>query len=198
LVQERNHDDSEEQKRRHLRMEKIDVIIAMNVAFLVNAAMVIVSAAVFFRNGLAVETIEQAHRSLSPLLGAASAGAFGLALVASGLSSSAVGTMAGQAIMQGFVELGLSDNLTRLITMAPGMAIILCGMNPMQALLLSQVLLSFVLPVAIVPMLLLCRRKDLMGGLVNKRATDALGWIVTGCIIALNAVLLFFVFAGKV
>ena len=198
LVQQRNGDVDFEKKRRHLRMEKIDVVIAMNIAFIVNAAMVVVSAAVFNRNGLVVQTIEQAHQSLSPLLGAASSGAFGLALVASGLSSSAVGTMAGQTIMQGFVGLGLSDNLTRLITMAPGMAIILCGMNPMYALLLSQVVLSFMLPVAIIPMLLICRRRDLMGPLVNKKATDITGWIITVLIVALNAVLLFFTFAGKI
>lgn len=102
----------------------------------------------FFRNGIIVNSIEQAHQTLYPLLGAASSGAFGLALIASGLlSSSAVGTMAGQTIMQGFVGLNISDNVTRLVTMLPGMLIIISGLNPMKALVLIQVTLSFILPV---------------------------------------------------
>jgi len=192
LVQCRNSDDdTEEHKKKHLRMERIDIFIAMNIAFLVNAAMVIVSAAVFYRNGLEVNTIEQAHKSLSPLLGTASSGAFGLALIASGLSSSAVGTMAGQTIMQGFVGLNISDNVTRLVTMAPGMLIIILGINPMFALVMSQVVLSFVLPLAIIPMLLITKRKDLMGPFVNKPVTNVIGWVITGIIVLLNSVLLF-------
>jgi manganese transport protein len=198
LVQHRNKDGTEEEKLRHYKMEKLDVIIAMNIAFIVNAAMVVVSAAVFFRNGMVVNTIEQAHSSLSPLLGAASSGAFGLALIASGLSSSAVGTMAGQTIMQGFLGIRISDNMTRLITMAPGIAIIVSGINPMQALVLSQVVLSFILPVAIVPMLLICRRKELMGRLFNHKVTNVIGWIVTSIIISLNIVLLYFTLSGQV
>ena len=198
LVQHRNNDSTETEKLRHYKMEKLDVMIAMNIAFIVNAAMVVVSAAVFFRNGMVVDTIEQAHHSLSPLLGAASSGAFGLALIASGLSSSAVGTMAGQTIMQGFLGLKIPDNLTRLITMAPGIAIIVSGMNPMHALVLSQVVLSFMLPFAIIPMLLICKRKDLMRELVNKKTTNILGWMIAGIIVALNAVLLFFTFTHQI
>lgn len=198
LVQSRNNNSSDEGKRKHLFMERVDIAIAMNIAFVVNAAMVIVSAAVFFRNGLIVNTIEQAHQSLSPLLGTLSSGAFGIALLASGLSSSAVGTMAGQTIMQGFVNLKISDNVTRLVTMAPGMLIILLGANPMQALVLSQVILSFVLPVAIIPMLIISSRKDLMGPLVNKPITNVLGWIITGVIVSMNAVLLYLTFTGNV
>ena len=111
LVQCRNKDCSEEDKKKHLKMEQIDITIAMNIAFVINATMVIVSAAVFFRNGLQVDTIEKAHYSLSPLLGSLSSGVFGLALIASGLSSSAVGTMAGQTIMQGFVDIKISDTM---------------------------------------------------------------------------------------
>jgi len=198
LVQCRNGAHSDEERKKHLRMERADIVIAMNIAFIINAAMVIVSASVFFRNGVVVETIEQAHKSLSPLLGTLSSGAFGIALLASGLSSAAVGTMAGQTIMQGFVGLKISDNVTRLITMAPGMLIILLGINPMQALVLSQVTLSFVLPMAIIPMLIITRRKDLMGTLVNKPVTNVVGWIITSVIISLNAVLLFLTFSGKV
>jgi manganese transport protein len=198
LVQYRNKDASEDDKKRHLKMERIDIIIAMNIAFIVNVAMIIVSAAVFFRNGIIVNSIEQAQKSLSPLLGAASGGVFGLALISSGLSSAAVGTMAGQTIMQGFVDIKISDNLTRLVTMLPGMIIIISGLNPMLILVLSQVALSFILPVAIIPMLLITKRKDIMGCLVNKPLTNMLGWIITSLIITANAILLFFIFTGKV
>ena len=198
LVQQRNSNLTDEQKKRHLKLERIDITLAMNIAFIINAAMVIVSAAVFYRNGMAVETIEQAHQSLSPLLGAASSGAFGLALIASGLSSSVVGTMAGTTIMQGFVGLKISDNITRLVTMLPAMLIIILGINPMRALVFSQVALSFILPAAIIPMLIITRRKDLMGVLVNKPITNVAGWIIAGVIIAANAILLFLTFSGGI
>ena len=197
LVQHRNTDVTEEDKKRHLKMERIDIAIAMNIAFIVNSAMVVVSAAVFFKNGIAVETIEQAHQSLSPLLGAASAGAFGIALIASGLSSATVGTLAGQTIMKGFVGLKISDNFTRLVTMLPGIIIILLGVNPLKALLLSQVTLSFVLPVAIIPMLIITSKKELMGTLANKTITKVIGIAITTVIVVLNAVLLYLTFFGK-
>lgn len=198
LVQERNTHSTDEDKKKHLKLERLDITIAMNIAFIINAAMVIVSAAVFYRNGLVVETIEQAHQSLSPLLGAASSGAFGLALIASGLSSSVVGTMAGTTIMQGFVGLKINDNVTRLVTMLPAMIIILLGINPMQVLVLSQVALSLILPVAIIPMLIITKRKDLMGTLANKPLTNIVGWIITSVIISANAILLFLTFTGGV
>ncbi len=194
LVQHRNHAKTEEERKRHYKMEKLDITIAMNIAFIINAAMVIVSASVFYSNGIAVDSIEEAKLSLSPLLGAASSGAFAIALIASGLSSSAVGTMAGQTIMQGFLGLKISDNVTRLITMFPGMFIILVGFNPMRALVLSQVTLSFILPFAIIPMLIITRRKDLMGFMVNKRIVNVIGVIITGLIIAANSLLLFLTF----
>jgi manganese transport protein len=198
LVQERNTHKSDESKKQHLKMERLDITIAMNIAFIINAAMVIVSAAVFCRNGLVVETIEQAHQSLSPLLGAASSGVFGLALIASGLSSSIVGTMAGTTIMQGFVGLKVSDNVTRIVTILPAMLIIIIGINPMKALIFSQIILSFFLPVAIIPMLIITKRKDLMGVLVNKPLTNIIGWIIASIIISANAVLLFLTFTGGV
>ncbi|EKQ57319.1 MAG: Mn/Fe transporter, NRAMP family [Clostridium sp. Maddingley MBC34-26] len=167
-------------------------------AFIVNAAMVVVSAAVFYRNGMAVDTIEQAHKSLEPLVGSLSSGAFGIALLASGLSSSAVGTLAGQTIMNGFVNLNIPLNVRRLITMTPAMIIICLGINPMNALVLSQVSLSFALPLAIIPMILITGRKDLMGELVNKPITKVIGWIITSVIIGLNAVLLYLTFTGNV
>ncbi len=199
LVQARNRKDyNDKQKLKHLRMERIDIAIAMNIAFIVNAAMVIVSAAVFFRNGMVVDTIEQAHQSLQPLLGSLSCGAFGIALLASGLSSSAVGTMAGQTIMKGFVGLSIPINVRRLITMTPAMIIIASGVNPMNALVISQVILSFALPFAIIPMLWITSHKDLMGNLVNKPLTKVIGCVITCLIVGLNAVLLYLTFTGNV
>jgi manganese transport protein len=198
LVQCRNGDHTFKEKQRHLRMEKWDIAIAMNIAFIVNAAMVIVSAAVFHCHGMVVDTIEQAHRSLEPLVGSLSSGAFGIALLASGFSSSAVGTMAGQTIMKGFVNLQIPVNLRRIITMAPAMMIIATGINPMKALILSQVTLSFALPLAIIPMILITNRRDFMGPFVNKPLTRFMGWLITGTIITMNAVLMYLTFTGKV
>lgn len=198
LVQHRNKNLTIAEKKQYLKMERLDIVIAMNIAFIVNAAMVIVSAAVFYRNGMAVDSIEQAQQSLSPLLGAASGGAFAIALISSGLSSSAVGTMAGQTIMQGFVGLKISDNITRIVTMFPGMLIILLGVNPMQALVISQVTLSFILPFAVIPMLIITNRKDLMGCLKNKPFTNVAGWFISSVIIAANVILLYLTFMGKV
>lgn len=198
LVQHRNGDHTFKQKQRHLRLEKLDIGIAMNIAFIVNAAMVIVSAAVFHRHGMVVETIEQAHKSLEPIMGSLSSDAFGIALLASGLSSSVVGTMAGQTIMKGFVNLQIPVNVGRIITMAPALLIIALGINPMKALILSQVTLSFALPVAIIPMMLITNRRDLMGPFVNKPFTQLVGWSITGVIITMNAILLYLTLNGKV
>jgi len=186
------------QKLYHLRMERLDIVIAMNIAFLVNAAMVVVSAAVFYSQGLQVDSIEQAHRSLEPLLGPLSSGAFGLALLASGLSSSAVGAMAGETIMDGFVGLKIPLPLRRLLIMLPGMVIICLGINPMQALIMSQVTLSFALPFAIIPLLLIANRQDIMGAFVNRPLTKAIGWLITAAIILFNGVLLYLTFANHV
>jgi manganese transport protein len=197
LVQSRCKDDSVEGKTHHLKMEKLDIAIAMNLAFFVNAAMVIVSAAVFFKNGMQVDTMQQAHKSLEPLLGSLSSGAFGIALLASGLSSSAVGTMAGQTIMKGFVNISIPVNLRRIITMLPALVIIALGINPMNALLLSQVALSFILPLPVIQMLLIARRKDLMGAFVNTKRVQTLGIVIAGVILSLNAILLILTFSGQ-
>ena len=196
LVQCRCDDTAIECKKHHLKMEKIDIGIAMNIAFFVNAAMVVVSAAVFFRNGIAVDTMQQAHKSLEPLLGSLSSGAFGIALLASGLSSSAVGTMAGQTIMKGFINISIPVNLRRLITMLPALIIIALGINPMVTLVLSQVALSFILPMPIAQMLIIARRKDLMGIFANKTWVQVLGVAIAAIIISLNAVLLYLTFSG--
>ncbi|MBL4937563.1 Nramp family divalent metal transporter [Clostridium sp. YIM B02515] len=199
LVQSRNGKKATlEDKKRHLKMEKIDVVIAMNIAFIVNAAMVVVSASVFHSQGLVVDSIEQAHRSLEPLLGSLSSFAFGMALLASGLSSSTVGAMAGETVMDGFVDIKLPANIKRLITMAPAMLILIIGINPMKALVLSQVCLSFALPMAIIPMLIITSRKNLMGIFVNKTWVKVLGILITTIIVSLNIMLLYLTFTGSV
>ncbi|PJI10366.1 MULTISPECIES: Nramp family divalent metal transporter [Clostridium] len=194
LVQARNTGKTIEEKKRHLHMEKIDIFLAMNIAFIVNAAMVIVSAAVFHSKGINIQSIEGAHKSLEPLLGGLSSGAFGIALLASGFSSSSVGTMAGETIMDGFVDIKIPANLRRIITMAPGILIIIAGINTTKALLMSQVCLSFVLPVAVISLLTVTNRKDLMGAFVNKPFTKFLGFVISTVIIVMNAALLFLTF----
>ena len=198
LVQSRNGGMSLEEKKNHLRMEKIDVVIAMNIAFIVNAAMVIVSASVFHSQGLIVDSIEVAHRSLEPLLGTLSSAAFGVALLASGFSSSTVGAMAGETVMDGFVNIKIPTNIKRLLTMLPGMIVLIAGVNPMKALVISQVCLSFALPAAIIPMLIITSKKELMGDFVNKSWVKILGIIITSLIVLLNSILLYLTFSGCV
>jgi len=180
-----------QQMRRLYRFELVDVIVAMGVAGLINAAMLIMSASTFFARGLTeVGTIEEAHRTLEPLLGSASSWVFAISLLASGLSSSSVGTMAGQVIMQGFLRRHIPPWLRRSITMAPALIVIALALEPTRVLVISQVVLSFGLPFALVPLVTFTRRRDLMGVLVNRRITTVLVSLVTGLIIALNLFLL--------
>jgi manganese transport protein len=143
-----------------------------------------------------VGTIEQAHRTLEPLLGSSSSAVFAVALVASGLSSSSVGTMAGQVIMQGFLRHKIPVIVRRLVTMVPALLVIFLGFDPTRTLVLSQVVLSFGLPFAIIPLILFTRRRDLMGALVNKRITTAMVSASAALIIALNFFLLHQIFFG--
>lgn len=198
LVQTRRNFDSDSQKLKHYKLAKIDIVIAMNIAFLVNAAMVIVSAAVFFKEGIVVESIEQAHQTLRPLLGSLSSGAFGIALLASGLSSSAVGALAGETIMDGFVNFKLPRFLTRTIIMVPSLIILFLGINPIKVLVLSQVSLSFALPGAIIPMMIITSKKNIMGALTNKKSTNLAGWLISATIIILNGMLLYLTFTGNI
>ncbi len=195
LVQPRRCDDVEH-CRHHLRMAKLDVFVAMNMAFVVNAAMVVVSAAAFNGNGLAVDSIEIAYSTLKPLLGDMAAGAFGMALLASGLSSATVGTMAGEVILGGFVGFDIPASVRRLLTMLPGMAILMSGLNPMDALVYSQVALSFALPAAIIPLMIVTSRADIMGPFRNGRLTTITGWLIAGLILAMNAGLLYLLFTS--
>jgi manganese transport protein len=185
------------QMRRLFRFEVVDVVLAMGLAGLINAAMLITAAATFHQVGLQnVGTIEQAHRTLEPLLGSASSAVFAVALLASGLSSSSVGTMAGQVIMQGFLHHKIPVIVRRLATMVPALLVIFLGFDPTRTLVLSQVVLSFGLPFAVIPLILFTRRRDLMGALVNKRITTALVSAAAALIIALNFFLLYQIFFG--
>jgi manganese transport protein len=180
-----------QQLRRLFRFEVVDVVVAMGIAGLVNMAMLITAAAAFYSTGLTnIGTIEEAYRTLQPLLGQASSIIFAIALLASGLSSSSVGTMAGQVIMQGFLRQHIPPWLRRLLTMIPALVVIALGLDPTRTLVISQVVLSFGLPFAVVPLIYFTSRGDIMGVLVNRRATAMLASAVAGLIIALNVYLL--------
>ncbi len=196
LVKSRRTSNDLAANQKHFRLERLDIIIAMNIAFLVNAAMVIVSASVFYSEGMPIDTIEEAHRSLAPLLGSLSSGAFGLALLASGLSSSAVGAMAGECMMKGFIGLDIPPNVRRIITVIPALVLLALGFNPMTILIMSQVVLSFALPSAVIPLLLITKSRDIMGEMVNRRVTNWIGIGVVCVIISLNAVLLYMTFTS--
>jgi manganese transport protein len=175
---------------RLLQFELVDVFAAMNGAWLINSAMVIVAAAAFVHLGHPVDSIEEAHHTLGPLLGPLSALAFAVALLFSGLSSSTVGTMAGQMILEGFLDIKFSVFLRRLITLIPALVVIAVGLDPLRILIFSQVLLSFTLPFALVPLLILTGRSSLMQQFVNGRWTAWLGWFTVAVILALNGLLI--------
>lgn len=181
----------------HRKMELLDVLLAMNGAWLINSAMVVMAAAVFFGGALHVYSIEAAHSTLVPLLGKFAAAAFAVALLCSGLSSSTVGTMAGQVILQGFMNFRISIFLRRLLTMIPAIVVIACGLDPLKTLVLSQAVLSFCLPFAIIPLLMLTRRKDLMGSHANRPLTNVLAVLTTAVILSMNVWLLYAIAVGK-
>ncbi len=188
-------DDSE--RRRILRFERIDVVIAMSLAGLVNIAMVLVAAALFHGSGLAgIESIQGAYAALGTLVSSHAATIFGIALLASGFASSSVGTMAGQVVMQGFIQRRVPIFLRRALTLAPALLILAIGVDPTNALIGSQVVLSFGIPFALVPLVMIARRKDIMGALVNPGWLSALAGAVAALIIVLNVFLLEQVFLG--
>jgi len=179
------------QVRRLFHFERLETVGAMGLAGLINAAMLVMAAATFNAAGLGeVATMETAHQTLTPLLGPASSTVFAISLVASGLSASTVGTMAGQVIMQGYLQRTIPIWVRRLITILPALVAIGLGVEPTSTLVLSQVVLSFCLPVALVPLTLFTSRRDLMGSLVNHRATTAGAVFVVTLIVSLNAFLL--------
>lgn len=191
LTQGRIFTNQPRQKRRLFFFEVADVTIAMGVAGFVNAAMLMMAAATFHQRGLShIATIEEAYRTLEPLLGRAAGGVFAVSLLAAGLASTTVGTMAGQVIMQGFLERRIPVWLRRLITIVPSLVVLFVGLDPTHTLVISQVVLSFGLPFAVVPLVLFTRRRDLMGELVNWRITTWLAWTVAALIITLNLYLI--------
>jgi manganese transport protein len=177
-------------KRRIVRASNREVVLALAVAGLVNMAMVVMASGAFHAGHSDVAEIQTAYHTLAPLLGAAAAGIFLIALLASGVSSSAVGTMAGQMIMQGFVGFTIPVWLRRIVTMVPALVVVALGVNATQALVASQIVLSIALPLPMVALLMFTRRRDIMGPFANNRLTHATAAIGTAVVLALNVFLI--------
>ncbi|MDU4093163.1 MAG: Nramp family divalent metal transporter [Pantoea sp.] len=170
---------------------KLDVAIAMTIAGFVNLAMMATAAAAFHFNGnTGVADLDQAYLTLKPLLSDAAAFVFGLSLVAAGLSSTVVGTLAGQVVMQGFIHFHIPLWLRRTITMLPSFIVIMAGWDPTRILVMSQVLLSFGIALALVPLLVFTGKQELMGDMTNSRIMQGIGWVIVGLVVALNIYLL--------
>jgi manganese transport protein len=197
LTQRRIKGRNDRERRQILRFERVDVVIAMALAGAVNLSMMIMAAALFHDSGLAgIDTINGAFDGLKQLVSPGAATVFGIALLASGYASSSVGTMAGQVVMQGFIRRRIPIFLRRAITLAPALIVLAIGLDPTDALVASQVVLSFGIPFALVPLVLLTRKPDLMGSLANPGWLTAIVSVLSGLIIALNVFLLEQVFVG--
>jgi manganese transport protein len=191
LTQDRIVADSDSSAKRLMRYTRIDVIVAMALAGLINMSMLVMAASTFWKSGLPdVDSLEGAHSTLEPILGGAASAIFALALLGSGLSSSAVGTLSGQVVMQGFIRRQIPVWVRRLVTMIPAFVVVAIGVDPTRTLVLSQVVLSFGIPFALVPLVYFTSRHDLMGVLVNHKLTTAVAALVAAGIIALNLFLL--------
>jgi len=189
LTQDRVPARNEQERRALLRYSNIEVVVALTIAGLINMAMVMMAAAAFHGGHEDVAEIETAYHTLVPLFGAAAGGVFMLSLIASGLSSSTVGTMAGQVIMQGFVGFRIPLWLRRVVTMAPAFAVVAWGVNATQALIFSQVALSIALPVPMIALVLLMRRPAIMGRYCNSRIVGVAAITATMLVLALNLLL---------
>jgi len=194
LTQVRIVGKNDVERKQIFQFEQIDIIIAMFIAGGINAAMLIVSAALFHKNGLLVEDLDVAFHQFGTMLGPNIAILFGIGLLFAGLSSSSVGTMTGEIVMQGFIKKHIPVYLRRVITMLPPLVIILTGINPSKALVMSQVVLSFGIAFALVPLIMFTGNKKIMGNLVNHRFTSIFAWLTAFLIIGLNLFLLFNVF----
>jgi manganese transport protein len=191
LTQDRIRPRDAAEKQQLLRYQRLDVFIAMGIAGLVNMSMLIVAATLFHGSALSnVDTIEGAHAGFKHLVGPGAAIAFALALLASGFASSSVGTYAGQVVMQGFIDRRIPLALRRLITMTPALVVLALGLDPTGSLVISQVILSFGIPFALVPLVVLTSKREVMGELVNRRITTAAAGVVASLIIGLNVFLL--------
>jgi manganese transport protein len=197
LTQRRVVGRDDQERRRILGFEKVDVVIAMSLAGVVNLSMMIMAAALFNESGLLdVDSIEGAFDGLRQLVSGNAATVFGVALLASGFASSSVGTMAGQVVMQGFIRRRIPIFLRRAVTLAPALIVLGIGLDPTDALVISQVVLSFGIPFALIPLLLIARRRDVMGSLANPPWLSAVAATIGGLIIALNVFLLQQLFFG--
>ena len=194
------HEDNLNIKKKVLGFARIDNVMALNLAFFVNSAILIMAASAFGSRGLQVAEIEEAHITLQYLFGASAAVVFAIALLASGIASSTTGTMAGQIVMEGFLNIRIRPWLRRLIlrliVMVPAIIAIAAGVDPLRMLVLSQVALSFQLPFAIIPLLLFTSNKRLMGEFTNKKWVNALGILCAIIIITLNIYLLYSTITG--
>jgi len=195
LTQRRIVGRDDREKKKILRFEKVDVVIALSIAGAVNLSMMIVAAALFHTSGLSgVDSIEGAYDGLQSLVSDRAAAVFGIALLASGFASSSVGTMAGQVVMQGFIRRRIPLFLRRAITLAPALVVLAIGLNPTDALVGSQVVLSFGIPFALVPLVMIASRREVMGDLVNPGWLTAVVGVLAAMIISLNVFLLYQVF----
>jgi manganese transport protein len=195
LTQNRIVPRNDDEAQTVYKYTRIDVLIAMAIAGLINMSMLVVAATVFFGSGLTdVDSLEGAHRTLEPILGGASSMLFALALTASGLSSSTVGTMSGQVVMQGFIRRRIPLWVRRIVTMIPAFIVIGIGLDPSRTLVISQVVLSFGIPFALIPLVMFTSKREIMGVLVNRRVTVAAATVVAALICGLNVFLLVQVF----
>lgn len=190
LTQNRIVGKNELEKRKIFKFELIDIIIAMVIAGAINMSMLVIASSVFYKHGLVVEDLDVAFREFYTHIGPAAAISFGLGLLIAGLSSSSVGTLSGDVVMQGFINKRINLYLRRAITMIPPLLIIMLGTNPTSALVISQVILSFGIIFALVPLILFTSNRQIMGELVNHRITSIISWIVAGFVVCLNLFLL--------
>jgi manganese transport protein len=196
LTQDRYARSTERERMGLLRSQRVDVVVAMSVAGVINLSMLVVAAKVLSTQPTPVDTIEEAHAGLATALGPTAALLFALALLASGFAASGVGTYSGQVVMQGFLRRRIPLVVRRLVTLTPAVVIIAAGVDPTRALVGSQVVLSFGIPFALVPLVLLTRRRDVMGGLVNNRTTTVTASAVATVICCLNVTLIGLTLAG--
>lgn len=190
LTQRRVVGRTEKEKKQIFRFEFLDILIAMIVAGAINASMLIVAAALFYKNGLFVEDLDVAFQHFGTLAGPVSAILFGVGLLVAGLSSSSVGTLSGDIIMQGFIQYRIPLYVRRLITIIPPIAIIASGVNPTSALVMSQVVLSFGIAFALIPLILFTSKKRIMGELTNARWVTGISWVIAALVVALNLFLI--------
>jgi manganese transport protein len=190
LTQARMPTRDDAERRQVLRFSNREVVIALAVAGLVNMAMVMMASSAFHAGHRDVAQIETAYHTLTPLLGAGAASVFLLSLIASGVSSSTVGTMAGQMIMQGFVGFKVPIWLRRLVTMAPAFVVVALGVNATNALVISQVVLSIALPLPMISLVIFTGKKDIMGAFANRRLTQVVAIAGTVIVLTLNLLLI--------